>query len=445
MIDVNTISGYKGKVLELLQDIEASIGDIIEIESIERTFEGALMPRHELADPNHIVIKLKNGYNIGIRISKETQLRKVSEGVEPAFVPPPRPSMNPQLPNISIMGTGGTIASRVDYRTGAVHPALTTDDLCCIVPELSQVANVSVEIVFNIFSEDMKPLYWSNLAKRILEKINEGVDGIVISHGTDTMAFTAAALTFVLQQLPVPVVLVGSQRSSDRPSSDATLNLTGAVFTAGNAPFAEVVLGMHETVSDTSFVLHRGNKVRKCHTSRRDAFKSINAKPLARVIDKNIMVNDDEFLPRDKERIPILKPDFNDKVALVKFHPGMKPELINWYVKEGFKGLVLEGTGLGHVSSDLLDPLRNATKKGVLLGMTSQCLWGRINMNVYDRGVDLMEIGVLPLGDMLPETSMVKMMWVLAQTENLKEAKKLLTTNINGELDERTLYQEGFC
>ncbi len=445
MIDVDTISGYKGKVLELLQDIGASIGDIIEIESIEYTFEGALMPRHELADPNHIVIKLKNGYNVGIRISKETQLRKVSEGVEPAFIPPPRPSMNPQLPNISIMGTGGTIASRVDYRTGAVHPALTTEDLCCIVPELSQLANISVEIVFNIFSEDMKPLYWSNLAKKILEKINEGADGIVIPHGTDTMAYTAAALTFALQKLPVPIVLVGSQRSSDRPSSDATLNLTGAVFTAGNAPFAEVVLGMHETVSDTSFVLHRGNKVRKCHTSRRDAFKSINARPLARVINETIMVNGNEFLPRDKERIPILKPDFNDKVALVTFHPGMKHELINWYVKEGFKGLVIEGTGLGHVSSDLLDPLRNATEKGVLLGMTSQCLWGRINMNVYDRGVDLMEIGVLPLGDMLPETAMVKMMWVLAQTENLNEAKKLMITNINGELDERTLYQEGFC
>lgn len=445
MRDVNTISGYKGKVLELLQDIGASIGDIIEIESIEHTFEGALMPRHELADPNHIVIKLKNGYNVGIRTSKETQLRKVSEGVEPAFIPPPRPSMNPQLPNISIMGTGGTIASRVDYRTGAVHPALTTEDLCCIVPELSQLANISVEIVFNIFSEDMKPLYWSNLAKKILEKINEGADGIVIPHGTDTMAYTAAALTFALQKLPVPIVLVGSQRSSDRPSSDATLNLTGAVFAAGNAPFAEVVLGMHETVSDTSFILHRGNKVRKCHTSRRDAFKSINARPLARVFDETIMVNGNAFLPRDKERIPILKPDFNDKVALVKFHPGMKHELINWYVKEGFKGLVLEGTGLGHVSSDLLDPLRNATEKGVLLGMTSQCLWGRINMSVYDRGVDLMEIGVLPLGDMLPETAMVKMMWVLAQTENLKEAKNLLVTNINGELDERTLYQEGFC
>ena len=424
MIYVNTISGYKGKVLELLQDIEASIGDIIEIESIERTFEGALMPRHELADPNHIVIKLKNGYNVGIRISKETQLRKVSEGLEPAFIPPPIPSMNPQLPNISIMGTGGTIASRVDYRTGAVHPALTTEDLCCIVPELSQLANISVDIVFNIFSEDMKPLYWSNLAKKILEKINEGVDGIVISHGTDTMAYTAAALTFAIQKLPVPVVLVGSQRSSDRPSSDATLNLTGAVLIAGNAPFAEVVLGMHETVSDTSFVLHRGNKVRKCHTSRRDAFKSINARPFARVIDETIMVNGDEFLPRDKERIPILKPDFNDKVALVKFHPGMKPELINWYVKNGFKGLVLEGTGLGHVSIDLLDPLRNAAEKGVLLGMTSQCLWGRINMNVYDRGVDLMEIGVLPLGDMLPETAMVKMMWVIAQTENLGKRKE---------------------
>ena len=445
MINTKVISGYRGKVLTLLLDIEASIGDIIEIESVRKTFKGTLMPRHELADSSLIVIKLENGYNVGIRISKDTRLRKVSGGVEPAFVPPPKPLMNPQLPDISIIGTGGTIASRVDYRTGAVHPVLTTEDLCCVVPELSNIANISVEILFNIFSEDMKPLYWSKLAKRIVEKIRDGVDGIVISHGTDTMAYTAAALTFALQKLPVPVVLVGSQRSSDRPSSDATLNLTGAVFTAGNAPFAEVVLGMHETVSDTSFILHRGNKVRKCHTSRRDAFKSINAKPLARVIDGNIIINDDEFLARDKERTPILQPDFNDKVALVKFHPGMKPELIDWYVKEGFKGLVLEGTGLGHVSSDILTPLGDAAEKGVLLGMTSQCLWGRINMNVYDRGVDLKELRVLSLGDMLPETAMVKMMWVLAQTKNLKEAKKLLITNINGELTERTLYEEEFC
>ncbi len=439
------ISGYRGAILKLLLDIEANIGDIIEIRSIDHTFTGALMPRHELADSNQIVIKLNNGYNIGVRISNETRLRKASKGVEPAFVSPPKPLMNPQLPAVSIIGTGGTIASRVDYRTGAVHPALTTEDLCCVVPELSQLANVSVEIIFNIFSEDMKPIYWSSLAKRIFEKIRDGVDGVVISHGTDTMAFSAAALTFALQKLPIPIVLVGSQRSSDRPSSDATLNLTGAVITAGNAPFAEVVLGMHETVSDTSFILHRGNKVRKCHTSRRDAFKSINAKPIARVIKGNIVLNDDEFLRRDKGRVPILKPDFNNNVALVKFHPGLKPELINWYVREGFEGLVLEGTGLGHVGKDLLDPLRIATEKGVLLGMTSQCLWGRINMNVYDRGVDLRDLGVLSLGDMLPETAMVKMMWVLAQTNNLEEAKRLLITNINGELTDRTLYQEGFC
>jgi len=439
------ILGYGGKVLKLLLDVEASIGDIIEIKSIDHTFTGALMPRHELADSNHIVIKLNNGYNVGVRISNETRLRKVSTGVEPTFDSPSKPMMNPKLPAVSIIGTGGTIASRIDYRTGAVHPALTTEDLCCIVPELSQLANVSVEIIFNIFSEDMRPIYWNNLAKRIFERITDGVDGIVISHGTDTMAYTAAALTFALQKLPIPIVLVGSQRSSDRPSSDATLNLTGAVITAGSAPFAEVVLGMHETVSDTSFILHRGNKVRKCHTSRRDAFKSINAKPIARVIEGTIVLDDDDFLHRDNGRVPILKPDFNEKVALVKFHPGMKPDLINWYVREGFEGLVLEGTGLGHVSKELLGPLRNAVEKGVLLGMASQCLWGRINMNVYDRGVDLREMGVLSLGDMLPETAMVKMMWVLAQTKNLEEAKKLLIANINGELTDRTLYREGFC
>jgi len=433
--------GYKGEALRLLKGVGAEIGDMIEIEARGHLHRGTLMPRHELADGQHIVVKLENGYNIGIRISQESVVRKISSGVKPAFIPPPMPKMDTRLPNVSIIGTGGTIASRVDYRTGAVHPALTAEDLCCIFPELSELADISVEILFNIFSEDMKPLHWSRLARRIAERMADGVDGVVVCHGTDTMAYTAAALTFALQQLPVPIVLVGSQRSSDRPSSDAAMNLTGAVFTAGNAPFAEVVVGMHETVSDTFFVLHRGNKVRKCHTSRRDAFESINAAPLARVSGRSITMLETDFLPRNKERKPIVKPEFDNRVALVKFHPGLKPALIKWFVEAGYRGLVLEGTGLGHVSGDLLPPLRSAAERGVLLGMTSQCLWGRVNMNVYDRGVDLQELGVLPMGDMLPETAMVKMMWVLAQAGDLDEARRLLTTNINGELSERTRYR----
>ncbi len=279
------------------------------------------------------------------------------------------------------------------------------------------------------------------MTKRIAGHVEDGAHGVVVSHGTDTMGYTAAALSFALQDLPVPVVLVGSQRSADRPSSDAALNLTSAVKAAAHAPFAEVVVAMHETVSDDSIVFHRGVRVRKCHTSRRDAFKSVNSEPMAKLEDGKIRMIAEEYHQRDSNRSLSIKPNFNEKVALVKFHPGADKRLLSWYVKNSFKGIVLEGTGLGHVSMDYFAPLKRAIDEGVLVGMTSQCLWGRVNMNVYDTGRELVRIGVVSLEDMLPETALVKMMWVLGQTENREEATYLLQKNIANELSDRTIFQ----
>ncbi len=436
------LSGYKGLALEILQSIGAEIGDFIRIAKGGQVFEGILIPRSEYGDDKHIVIKLRSGYNIGVRLTPDAKVEKVGKGEKPAFVAPPLPEQNPQLPKVSIISTGGTIASRVDYRTGAVRPALTASDLYSVVPELANIARIDAQILFSLYSENITPAHWTEMAKTVAEKIEEGVDGVVIAHGTDTMGYSAAALSFALQKLPVPVIFVGSQRSADRPSSDAATNLTGAVLAAAKAPFAEVAIAMHQTISDTTIVLHRGTKVRKCHTSRRDAFKTVNAQPLAKIEEKRVIMLTEDYQRRDPSRKPIVKPNFSEKVALVKFYPGMNPAVIDWYVDNGYKAIVLEGTGLGHVASSLFRLIKRAVDKGVLVAMASQCIWGRVNMSVYDTGRDLLALGVIPLEDMLAETATVKLMWIFGQTSNPEEAKQLLKTNIAGEFSQRTTYEE---
>jgi glutamyl-tRNA(Gln) amidotransferase subunit D len=435
-------SGYKGESLEALKKAGCDVGDVIRITSDAKVFEGILIPRSETGLGDHIVVKLKSGYNIGVRLTPKTRIEKVGKGSKPSFAAPPPPQQKPELPEVVIMSTGGTIASRVDYRTGAVRSALTASDLYGVVPELSDLARVETQILFSLYSENITPKHWTEIAQAAAKHISRGVDGVVIAHGTDTMAYTAAALSFALQNLPVPVVLVGAQRSSDRPSSDAATNLIGAVQAAARAPFAEVVLAMHETVSDNAIAIHRGTKVRKCHTSRRDTFKSVNTTPLAQVKDQEITMLTDDYKKRDATNSLILKPNFNDEVALVKFHPGLNPAVIDWHVEKGCKGILLEGTGLGHVSKYCFGAIQNAAKHDVVVALASQCIWGRVNMHVYDTGRDLLNLGVVPMDDVFPETALVKLMWVLGQTSDSEEGKKLLKQNIAREFSPRTLPEE---
>jgi glutamyl-tRNA(Gln) amidotransferase subunit D len=435
--------GYRGKALQILKKAGAEIGDVIRITKDKETYEGILIPRSEYGDEEHVVIKIKSGYNIGINITPATRMEKMGEGTKPTFKPPPLPKQKSSLPKVSVISTGGTIASRVDYRTGGVRPALSASDLYSVVPELSEIAKIEAKILFSLFSENITPKNWSETAKAVAGEIKEGTAGVVVAHGTDTLAYTAAAISFALQDLPVPVIMVGSQRSADRPSSDAATNLTCAVRTAAEAPFAEVAVAMHETISDKSIVLHRGTKVRKCHTSRRDTFKSINTTPLARMEDEKITMLVQDYRKRNPNRKLVLKPDFDDRVALVKFHPGLDPKSIEWYIDNDYRGMILEGTGLGHVGSYCFSAIRNAVKKDVVVAMTSQCIWGRIDMNVYDQGRDLLAMGAIPLEDMLPETALVKLMWIFGQTKNTEEAERLLTTNLAHEISPRTLPKEG--
>ena len=435
-------SGYRGDALEAIKKAEAGIGDMIRITRNGEVYEGILIPRSEYGDEKHVVIKLKSGYNIGVCITSNTKIEKIGRGAKPAFAPPQPPQQNPKLPKVTILSTGGTIASRVDYRTGAVRPALTASDLYSVVPELANIARIDAQILLSLFSENITPKHWTQIAKATAKQIDQGVDGVVIAHGTDTMAYTAAALSFALQNPPVPIILVGSQRSADRPSSDAATNLIAAVTAAAKAPFAEIAIAMHETPSDNTITLHKGTKVRKCHTSRRDTFKSINALPLAKIQNQKITMQTENYNKRDPARKLILKPEFNEKVALLKFYPGMNPTIIDWYVNNDYKGIILEGTGLGHVSEYCFETIRKAVKHSIVVAMASQCIWGRVNMNVYDTGRDLLDLGVIPLEDMLSETALVKLMWIFGQTQDSKEAKKLLKTNIVGEFSPRTLPEE---
>lgn len=433
------LPGYRGKLRQILMDADAKVGDIVNICASGHVYEGSLMPRVESADDWHLVLKQKSGYNVGIKLTGDLKVTKIGEATRPEFRPPPLPPPKQGLPKVSIISTGGTIASRVDYVTGGVYAAMSSRDLLSIVPELADIAQVDATILYSVFSENINSDHWEGMAREVERKISEGIDGIVLTHGTDTMGYSTAALSFAIQNLPVPVIFVGSQRSSDRPSSDSATNLVGVVNAAAYAPFAGVVLGMHEGTSDDSIIFHPGAKVRKCHSSARYAFQTVNANPIARWKEGKMKMISDSYRKRS-DSVPIVRNKFEKKVALLKFTPGFDPMIVDAVVDAGFRGIVFEGTGLGHVSEACYESINRATNAGLLVGMTSQCIWGRVNMNVYSMGRELTRRGVEPLDDMLPETAYVKMMWSLGQTNDSEEARTLLKTNIAGEYNDRTPY-----
>ena len=433
------MSGYRGRVQRILKAASVKVGDRIKIEDAGRRYEGVLMPRTELGDPNHLVLKLSSGYNLGVKISTGTKIKLLERGKPPKLsVPKLELKPDPSKPNVTIIGTGGTIASRVDYRTGAVFPAFTPEEIYSAVPELAELANVKVVEACNVFSEHMTPELWVKIGRAIAKEINGGASGVVVAHGTDTMGYTAAALSFMLKGLHRPVVLVGSQRSSDRPSSDAALNLISAVTVAGKSDIAEVCVVMHGSTEDDFCLIHRGTKVRKCHTSRRDTFQTINDIPIGMVSARELkLFRDDYNRASPKGRVEV-DGKFEPRVALLKVTPGMPSSVIEGMLRSGDKGIVLEGTGLGHTPESLFNGIKRAVAKGVPVVMTSQCLWGRIDMKVYSTGRDLLQLGVIPGEDMLPEVAWVKLMWALGHAKNPKEVSKLMQNNLAGEITSKT-------
>ena len=434
------LKGYKGQARETLERFKIRVWSEAEIKTTRGDFTGIILPRSESDDDLHIVLKLSTGYNVGIDIRNITGMLEIGYKEAHYKIPEKEFPTSPDKPNVKLFGTGGTIASRLDYRTGAVIPAFSPGELYGAVPELADICNLSTEKLFAVFSENMGPQQYITLAKGIGEAIEGGIDGIIVGHGTDTMHHTAGALAFMVQNSPVPIVMVGSQRSSDRPSSDAALNLIHAATAAGHSDIAEVMVCMFGSTSDDYGLLHRGTRVRKMHSSYRSTFRTIGDIPIATITRDKINYIRKDYNRRRKDKKVDILPYFEERVAMVYYYPNMHPHIIDSLVDNGYRGIVIAGTGLGHVNKPVYPAIERATKKGVAIYMTVQTLWGYVHMFVYDTGRDLMAKGIIPTENMLPEVAYVKLGWALGQTENLEKVKELMLTPICGEITEREPY-----
>ena len=463
-MDDKTFQGYKGRALDILKKYDVHVWDKAEVETTRGHFSGKILPRAENTDDLHIVMKVITGYNIGLDITTITGM-KGERDPQPNFkIPEKEFPYTPGLPHVKLLGTGGTIASRLDYRTGAVIPAFSPGELYGAVPELADICNLDTEKVFAVFSENMSPKEYMALANKIGDEIKAGIDGIVIGHGTDTLAHTATALTYMCQNLPMPVVLVGSQRSSDRPSSDAALNLMHAMTAAGHGDIAEVMVCMFGPTSDEYGFLHRGTRVRKMHSSYRSTFRTIGDTPLATIDRKNgarpikeVYNHRRKNQERKVEVITDLEsykasiaandyntsrivPVFDDRVAILYYYPGMKPDVLESLIDRGYKGIVWDGTGLGHVNKGMFEAIQKATDAGIHQYMCVQTIWGYTHMFVYDTGRDLMALGIIPSDNMLAESAYIKLGWALGLTHDREEVRKLMLTPINSETTPREPY-----
>ena len=434
----------------------AAPGDSVKVITPKEQVEGILMPSPH---KDIVMIKLNTGYNLGFEKKdvKEIQLveREVLKQKTSLLM-----SKDEKLPTIVVLHTGGTIASKVDYTTGAVTAKFTAEDLLEKFPKIGKITNVHTELISNLMSEDIRFSDYQTIARAVKKYALEGVSGkkvkgIIIGHGTDTLSYTAAALSFMFERINLPVILVGSQRSPDRGSTDAALNLTCAAKFIAETDFVGVAVCMHHSSNDDDCAILPATKVRKMHTSRRDSFKAINSTAIALVKPVGI-----EYLWKDypkgttgkglgsKEAV-ILRDKFEEKVGWLKVHPNMDPELFRFFTSH-YRAIMIEGTGLGHAPTNLGEKnlqnyayLQSFLAKGGIVAITSQCLFGRVHPSVYTNLRRLSEIGSIYCEDMLPETAYIKLSWLLGNYPP-EESKKMMVQNLRGEISEQSAYTDDF-
>lgn len=439
---------YSEKVSKLLGAAGAAVGDAIEITDRAGTMQrGVLMPRTEAGDSDCIVVKLSNGYNVGVHASSIKQLKvaeKGVKGVEVKVVKTERAGAKAaSKEDIVILGCGGTIASKIDYRSGAVYPAMAADELVMQFP-LLQDRSFRARQLFQLLSEDMAPAHWQMIAEEAAKEIKAGGKGVILMHGTDTMHYTSAALSFMLRT-PVPIVLVGAQRSSDRGSSDNLMNMNSAVMVA-ESDIAEVGVCMHATTNDDYCYLHPGTRVRKMHTSRRDAFRTVNARPIAKIAPDSGRIEELSPYVKRGERKLELDTKIDPAVALIYTYPGIRPEFVE-RLADHYHGVVIAGTGLGHIPTNvgndpkavsLIPAVKSLTGSGIPVVIAPQTIFGRVNLNVYAAGRAMLQAGVIGnYCDWTPEAALVKLMFTLGHTKDMKEIREMMHTNLAGEISER--------
>jgi glutamyl-tRNA(Gln) amidotransferase subunit D len=434
------LENYSPEIRRSLGDAGVAVGDRIAVVRSGQTYEGMLLPRPQIGgDSACLVMKLDSGYNIGLKWDSSMEVRRLSAGRPLETFPSHELRARPGVPEISILATGGTISSRLDYETGGVKWRMEPGQVFYMAPEMQDLVSVrDVSSPFMVGSENMDAEHWKGIARSVAKELNSGASGAVVTHGTDMMHYSSAATALMLRDLGKPVVFTGSQRSTDRGSTDASMNLLCASVVAGHSDIAEVTLVMHGTMEDTYCLIHRGARVRKMHTSRRDAFRSINVLPLGKVWpDGKLRVEQDHAVRCDGE----VRVDdaFEEKVSLLKFYPGMEPEIIDFLVDRGYRGILLEVTALGHVATDesrrnLLPSIERAIGEGVVIAAAPQTLYGRTDPLVYSEGRKVWNLGVIYCGDMLPETAYVKLGWVLGHDVDAERAREMMLTDFAGEI-----------
>ncbi len=418
---------------EFLRKNKLSEGDKIQFAFKDEIVKGTIIPNTS----KKLFLKLDSGYNAGFNSKEVKKIVKLGESKKVGKTQKIEIQKNPNLPTISLLHTGGTIASRVDYRTGGVYAGFEAEDIATMFPELLQKANFNSILVSNMMSEDMTQKNYQMIVKAIEKEIKKNVKGIIIGHGTDTLGYSAAFLSFAIKNCPIPIIIVGSQRSSDRGSSDAGMNLICATEFILKTNYKGIAICMHNSMSDDFCAILPATKTRKMHTSRRDAFKAINDTPIALI---NYKTNEIKLL-KEQEKEGSLKiiDGFEKKVGLLKTHPGINEKIIDFFKKEKYKGLIIEGTGLGHTpigeNEIFVKKIKGLIESGCVIGITSQCINGRVNPNVYSNLRKLSSIGVIYCEDMLPETAFIKLSWLLGNYSK-KETEKLLAKNIRGEISD---------
>ncbi|MCD6478317.1 MAG: Glu-tRNA(Gln) amidotransferase subunit GatD [Candidatus Diapherotrites archaeon] len=417
---------------EFLSKRHIKVGSRVRLKVQGNEFTGVLLPSSKFVE-----LKLDNGYNAGFNPELIDSVEAIGAGKKPTKPAAVDIKQNPSLPLVTILHTGGTIASRVDYATGGVSPSFDANDLLALFPELLKIARIRSVFLSNIFSEDMRFEHYTRLAKAIMAELNHKPKGIIVTHGTDTMHYTASALSFMFENLPIPIILVGAQRSSDRPSSDAALNTINATRFITASDFAGVAICMHASIADNACCILPGTKTRKLHSSRRDAFRAVNAEPIAKVSEAGIEYMGD--YPRYNGSELKLYDKFEERVAIIKARPNMFPEEFAFFEEKKYKGLIIEGTGLGHIgiteskNKENLQALRSLIDSGCVVCMTTQCIFGRVHENVYATGRTLASLGVIFLEDMLSETAFIKLSWLLGNFGREKAAE-LMPKNLRGEI-----------
>ena len=411
-------------------------GDYVRIRLSLKELEGRVL---ESPDSSVLLLKLNSGYNIGI--SKENilagrVLRKFTENDEKIELP----AAAKGLPSIGLIVTGGTIASKLDPKTGGVKHLVGVAEFAKFYPELFKIVNVSkIDVPFMIASESMTSEHWIKIAEACEKMLNDkNISGVIVTHGTDFLHYTSAALSFFLRNLNKPVVLTYSQKSIDRASSDANLNLQCAAR-AAISDAAEVMLVGHANSDDDYCYALLGSKVKKLHSSRRDAFKPINIGPLAKIFPEKIEWLR-QYKPRNDEKVK-LDTEFSEKVGLVKFYPGQDSSILDYYALK-YKGIVIEASGLGHLPvsesrDNWIPKLKKHIRNGLVVCAATQTIFGRVDGMIYSNGRELIDAGVIFLEDMLAETAFVKLGWVLGHYGWKGNVKEKMLENFSGELNSR--------